>query len=258
MKKDKIIYYKDELNDDFANTNIKTVPLFNKFKYIRTNIFYNIGAFLLEWCIAKPLVFVVVKLFYGHRLKNKRLLKKYKGAYIYANHSHAPLDAFIPNVLKYFKRSYIVVGPDTYSLKGLRTIVQMLGAIPLGSTLSQKKDMYECVYKRVENNFVTIYPEAHIWPYYTKVRKFPSFSFYFPSYKKDPVFTLTNCYQKRKFSSKPKMISYIDGPFFMDSDLDLKQNMNLLSKTCYEKMCERCEKYSTYEYIKYIKEDKKL
>ena len=38
MSKERVIYYKDELNDDFANTNIIPVKINGDYKYIRKNI----------------------------------------------------------------------------------------------------------------------------------------------------------------------------------------------------------------------------
>lgn len=39
---EKIIYYKDEQNDDFAGNNIEKKPLGDDFKYVHTNIVYRI------------------------------------------------------------------------------------------------------------------------------------------------------------------------------------------------------------------------
>ena len=68
-----------------------------------------------------------------------------------------------------------------------------------GETLSENKKMVKCINHHInDGKFVTIYPEAHIWPYYTGIRDYEAVSFGYPCYTNTPSFTITNCYQKRK------------------------------------------------------------
>ena len=97
-----------------------------------------------------------------------------------------------------------------------------------------------------------IYPEAHIWPFYTKIRPFPDASFKYPVQYKTPVFCFTNIYQKRRFSKNPRMLTYIDGPFFPDESLSLKEQRKDLRDRVYNTMVER-SKLNNIEIIKYIK-----
>ena len=99
---------------------------------------------------------------------------------------------------------------------------------------------------------ITIYPEAHIWPYYTGIRNFKVVSFSYPVKFNRPAFCVTNTYQKIGKSSKIRMISYIDGPFYPDNNLNKKEAQNKLRDIIYEKMVERA-KNSNIEVIKYIK-----
>ena len=108
-----------------------------------------------------------------------------------------------------------------------------------------------------KKNVVTIYPEAHIWPYYTKIREFSEGSFIYPVKFNAPVFAVTNCYKKRLIGKKPRIVSYVDGPFYPSKDLSRKEAMIELKDKVYNAMVERSEKESNYEYITYIKNEKK-
>ncbi len=114
------------------------------------------------------------------------------------------------------------------------------------------KNFFDILKKRIsKGQSITIYPEAHIWPYYTKIRPFKSVSFAYPVELSVPVFCITNTYQKcgRK-NNKIKIVSYIDGPFYADSNLPkVKQKKELRDKV-YNQMVER-SKNSNIEYIKY-------
>lgn len=77
-------------------------------------------------------------------------------------------------------------------------------------------------------------------------------SFRYPAETGKPVFCFTTTYQKRRFTSYPKTTIYVDGPFFPDETLSLKENQRMLREQVYEAMTERSKK-SIYEYRQYIK-----
>lgn len=114
-------------------------------------------------------------------------------------------------------------------------------------------------YKKIEkviNDYIEylsigIYPEAHIWPYYTKIRPFKSVSFKYPVTLDKPSFCITNTYQSYgKNNDKVKIVSYIDGPFFPNKELTLNQAKQELRDQIYNAMCKRSENCNI-EVIKY-------
>ena len=255
--KEKVIYYKDELNDDFTKSSgIKKLDLPHNFKYIHTNPFYRFFEFIAYQVIARPFAFLFVKLVFLQKFNNKKLLKEARknGAYFYINHTQGPLDAYLPNILTPPKKNYIVVGREAFSIKGIGTIVQMMGGIPIGDNLKNKSEYFKCIKKRIEEKkTITIYPEAHIWDYYNKIRPFREEPFIFPIKYNAPVYAITNCYQKRKIGKFPKVVTYINGPFYPNDALASKDKLTDLRNKVYESMVENSNRYSTYEYIKYIK-----
>ena len=255
--KEKIIYYKDEHHDDFAGNNITRKPLGPGFKYIHTNFFFKIFEFVLYYLIAAPLVYLMQKVYSHQKFINRKAFKQAKktGYFIYSNHTQMINDAYIGPMAAFPKKCFVITAPETTSIKGIRAIVQALGAIPLGGNLKEAKQMLACVDQRIkENRAIMIYPEAHIWPYYTKIRDFPYPSFEYATRLKKPIFVLTNCYQKRRFSKRPKILTFVDGPFYPNPDLGKKEAAKELRDIAYHTMCERAAQHSTYEYIKYIKE----
>lgn len=257
----KTIYYKDELNDDFAGTNIETVKLDENYVFVNKNIFFRIFEFILYYIIVWPLVFFILKFGCHHKYANKEVVKKYQkqAKFIYGNHVHVLGDAFVPNMMYYCGRKYIVVHPDALSIKGIRVIVKMLGALPSSTSLKTMKNLIKAIDTRIEEDgTIFIYPEGHIWPYYTKIRNYENTSFKFVLRHKDvPVFVSTNCFQKRKHSQVPKMITYFDGPFYIDKSLPDDEAVKKLRDEVYNVMVDRTNNYSTYEYWTYIKDEKK-
>ena len=226
MKKEKIIYFSDELNDDFASTNIKQIELGEKFKYMHKNVFFRIFEFIIYYLFAAPIVWFIQKFITRQKIVNKKILKKYrnKGYFIYSNHTQLMSDAFSGPLMTFPKKCFVIVNPDATSIKGIRLIVQMLGAIPLPKTVKEHRAFMNCIEIRIkQKSAIMIYPEAHIWPYYTKIRPFKSTSFKYPIKYNTPVFVMTHCYQKSRFFKRPKIISIIDGPFFPNNEININE-----------------------------------
>ena len=104
-----------------------------------------------------------------------------------------------------------------------------------------------------QNASITIYPEAHIWPYCTFIRKFGPETFLYPSEKNVPSFVITACYTKRKIGTRPKIIFVCDGPFYPDMTLPKKERMQKLRDEVFNAMDSAAKKYSDYEYYRYVK-----
>lgn len=259
-KEKKIIYFSDELNNDFAGTNIKTCRIDESFKYIHNGFLWRIISWILYYVIAFPIVFVYERIILGVKFVNNGELKKYKrrGCYLYGNHTGF-YDAFTPNLVAFPHRNNILVGADTVSIKGLRNIVQMMGAVPLADGYEAKKNFLGCLEhlnERGEN--VTVYPEAHIWHYYNGVRPFGDGSFYYPVKFGAPVFAFFTVYTKPKgFLScfrHANMTVYVSDPIFPKEGLSAQEQMKDLRDKVYAFMVEK-SKLSDYEVIKYVRKD---
>lgn len=256
MKKDKVIYYKDELNEEFAPSSLEPRIIDENFKYSKNPV-WDFCSIIIQNVLSMPIKIGYAKTKFRIKFIGKEKLKECKnsGYFMYANHTQGFADTFIPSIANYPKRNFLLVNPVNISLKGTGTIVEMLGAIPIPGNKRAMKNFLDIIEKRISRkSSITIYPEAHIWPYYTKIRPFKSVSFKYPVKLNVPAYCITNTYQSYgKNKDKIKIVSYIDGPFFPDKNLSLKEQEQDLRNKVYEKMIER-SKNSNIEYIKYVKE----
>ncbi len=254
--KEKTIYFEDELNDEFSGVVRNTIKIDGGFEYIKKSSLWNLTSFFVYRIVMVPVAWLYTKIKFRHKIVNKKVLKKTDGGYfMFGNHTLMGGDAFIPNIINLPKKTYTIVHPDNLSKFGLKNFLQMNGALPLPATATATKNFIEAIEKRViEGSVIQIYPEAHIWPYYTKIRPFKSTSFRYPVKFDEPTYCFTNTFHKRKFSKKPKVITYIDGPFYPNKELPLKEQEQDLRDRVYEAMKLRSE-LNTYEYIKYEKKE---
>lgn len=252
---EKVRYYKDEINDDFAENNIKTKALPDDYAYIKKNPVRKVAAFILYYIVAFPLVTIYNKLFHGERIKNKRVLKGYRknGYYIYGNHTMIAADAFTPGRVTFPKKANIIVSPDAVSVPVVSSMVEMLGGIPIATSFRGMRGFTEALKSYSDRGkVVMIYPEAHIWPYCTEIRPFKDVSFKYPAKDGRPVFCFTRVFEKRLFFRRPKVTVYVDGPFFPQEGFSVKQNQKYLRDCVYETMKKRAE-LNEVEYVKYVK-----
>lgn len=260
MKK---IFYEDELNDDFAATQgIKTKPLPKDYKWIHTSRLWNFFADILYYLIAYPLVKIFNTFVVGLRIKNKRVIKKLKtGCFLYSNHTQHIDPLISATVSGWGHRTYFMAGNDAFSIRGLSYLVAMLGAMPLGYDIASMKKMLQTVSKRIhENACITIYPEAHIWPYYTGIRPFKSASFAYPVALNAPVVASVVTYRKRHwpfrcFFRHPAITVYCSDPMYANPTLSKKAAKEDLRNRVYDWMKETADKYSTYEFWHYEKKN---
>ena len=259
MKQKEIIYYKDELNEEFSTAKIVPRKIDENYKYIHKSVIWNAIAFLLQNVLSVPIKFLYAKIKFKIKYVGKEKLKPYKkqGYFIYGNHTQIFADTFITSNTNYPKKNFFIVNPENVSMKFLGNIVEMLGAIPIPSNKEAMKNFLEVIEKRIKDgNSVTIFPEAHIWPYYTKIRPFKTVSFKYPVQLNVPTFSVTNTYQSYgKNNDKVRIVTYVDGPFFPDDECKtMKEKQQNLRDKVYKKMVERGQN-SNIEVIKYVKKE---
>lgn len=256
MSKTRTIYYKDELNDEFSSAVIETKRIDGSYDYSHSTLKKKLARFLWYKVIARPLGWVYLKVKYHHKIVNRNCLKLAgkSGYYLYANHTCTDADPFIPSMVSFPKDVFVIVHPNNVSMPVLGTITPHLGALPLPDDKDALKNflMELKVISTEEEQVVMIYPEAHIWPFYTGIRPFGENSFRYPIQFHRPVYCFTNTYQRRRFGKLPRIVTYVDGPFYPSEGLSAKEQKKELRDRVYETMCRR-SKASNVEMIRYVK-----
>ncbi len=239
----RIVYYTDEHNDEFSTAKITPKKIDGGYKYIRDKGFFGrLAAFFLYRVIAVPLAYVYLKIKFKHKIVGKEKLEGVGAAFIYGNHTQAIADALIPTFISRPKKAYVIVHPNNVSMPVLGRLTPYMGALPLPDGLSAARNFNAVIRElSAKKNRIFIYPEAHIWPYFTGIRSFPSDSFSYPIKLDAPVFCFTNTYQKRKRGSRVKIVTYVDGPFYKNEELSGAACREELRLRAYECMSSRSE-----------------
>lgn len=257
--KQKVFYYTDEVHEDFAELGLERPKIDENYKFIRKSKINNFFSGFVYYCLAKPILGLIA-LCMGVKVKNKKNIKPFrkKGLFIYANHT-AYIDAFVIQVLAGgFKRTNIIGYSDASSIPFAKHICRACGYLPLPSTLKASQKFMEAIKYYVDHGqSILIYPEAHIWPTYTKIRNFEKTSFHYPAKLRTPIIPIVTVYRKSKISSKPKMTLVVGEPIYPREDFNDVQNKTYLRDECYNQMVKISSSYNQYQYHKFIKKEEK-
>lgn len=257
-KKTKTIHWKDEINQDFNEIGLKRKGVPQNYKYIRKSPIYWFFSHLLYYVIAKPLLWPFIFL-HGVRTKNKKALKAFKGkgAFIYANHV-AFADCFKYELILH-KRLDIIGFSDALSIPVAGKLASMLGYIPL--PLKEDRDNFHKMVDGInylvkeKHHYCLIFPEAHIWPYYTKIRNWKNNALIYPALLNAPIIPAVTVWQKRWWRKTPYQRVVFGTPIYPKEGESITYNKDYLHQECIAQMHEIAKKYNEVEYIKYIKDE---
>ena len=249
-----IRYYKS-YSDDFVESRDQSYRLPSDYIWIHENAAYRAFSEIV-YRIGEIASFFYCRFVLHVRIRNRKILRQCRetGYFIYGNHTQPAGDAWIPIRAAAPRRGYAVVSPANLKVPILGPVLPYLGALPVPDSTGGMKKFQRAVEQRIrEKSCVAVYPEAHVWPWYTGIRPFGAVSFTFPVRCGVPSFCMTTTYQKRRYRKKPKVTVYMDGPFYPDRKLKLKEQKKKLRDEIYHCMLWRSGE-NTCQYVTYEQE----
>lgn len=249
--RDKTIYYSN-YSEDFIHSKNQDYKLPRGYVWIHNNIFYRIFShiiFRLFGLIGRLYCY----LFFRIQVINRELLDDVDGGFfLYGNHTQPIVDVFSPSIAYRHRRFFTVVSASNLGIPILGRLLPIVGALPIPHLLHNFRGFLDAITTRItEGSCVVIYPEAHVWPYCTFIREFSETSFRYPVELRVPSYTMTTTYHKNRGRRRPRIIIYIDGPFYPDTSLPQHESRRQLRDKIYNTMNNR-SKNNNCEYIHYI------
>ena len=252
IKRNSTIYYSDPLNDDFNDLGIERKDVPDNYKYKRENPIYNFFAWI-EYHILAKMILGTFCFFKGIKVKGRKNLKEVrkKGAILYHNHTTI-IDAFqVQSYIDTYQRVNIVGFSDALNIPVAKYFVRGLGILPISSNPRKNKKLCDAIkFYLDKGQHILIYPEAHIWPYYTGIRPFLSTSFHYPAKYNVPIVPMCTTYRKGLFN-KPKETIYIGKAIYPKEELSIKENKEYLRDACYNYMVNISSSINQYKYVNY-------
>lgn len=246
----KQVRYYSSFQEDFDLSANQDFRLPDHYKWVRKDIG---SKFLSGLVYGSAVIFggLYCRLFLHMKVTGRKNLRGMKdGFFVYGNHTQPVGDVFIPALCFLPRRIYTVVSTANYGIPVIGRILPFLGALPTVNSVHGVKELTRAMEQRLERRHpVVIYPEAHVWEYYTGIRPFPDTSFKFPVKFNKPSYAMTVTYRKAKWFKRPIMEVFLDGPFYPEG-ATAREKTETLHRQIYGAMTRRSEA-STCSYIEY-------
>lgn len=212
--------------------------------------------FIVSWIYARLVLRVRVV---GFRRFRQYMASHRTACFVYGNHTLPQGDIALTVLLNYPHKVSAILSPANFGIPVIGTILRHCDMLAVPKTKQQSMDFHSAMDHLVDSGVtIAIYPEAHVWPYYTRIRPFSGRSFKYPLRYGVPAWSSTVTYQRRKIGKKPKVTVFVDGPFFPAPNLDSEarltpeeQRADLRDRI--QRTMEMRSEASTYEYKKYRK-----
>ena len=216
------------------------------YDYIKEETMFKIASTLL-YIIVWPILVVYNKIMYNFKIYGRKNLTKIKtGKITVSNHVH-PMDCTMNAIANTPKSLYFVSIKSNFEIPVIRHIIRLLHAFPIPEGLHNKEKFYLSINKLIkENKTLHYYPEASLWPYYKKLRKFKNGAFKLAVENNVPivpmVYKFVKPYGIRKYIKKKPFIElYVLPAIYPDQNLDKKQATEKLKNDVYLKMKQELE-----------------
>lgn len=257
MKARKEIHYLS-YGQDFVVNGSQDKPLPPDYRWIRPGR-CSAALYRLGWWVYLCVSFIYLRVIKGVRTVGRRevlrRIPRGQGAFIYGNHTMAVGDPLQPGIFAPGRRSWAVGSPANFGTPVIGPFLHYFGFIPLPDSPSRMRPFCEALSKRcAEGGLITIYPEAHLWPYCTFLRPWPDAAVHYPVSFNAPAVTAVTTYSKPRRGRKPRITVYYRGPFTPDTSLPQAERKHALAQELRQAMAADIV-HSTYQYYKYIKDE---
>lgn len=249
----KVAYY-ESFDDDFVQSACQDFEIAQDYSYLEQRLAPAALAALMRPAV-RAFARLHSKIVLCRQIRDERteLPPRGEGFYVFCNHTQPLGDALITQFVARPARPYIIVSQANLGIPVVGKLLPAFGALPLPSCRSGLARLDAAVHQRIaEGGAVFVYPEAHVWPWYTEIRPLPTSAFHFAAQDGAASYCLTTTYQTPAgLRRKPRVTTFFDGPFFADDGLGARAaRASLRDKV--QACMESRSKESTYRYVEYV------
>jgi len=215
------------------------------YKFISDNDLYNLISDMIYYFVAVPVIYSIAKIMFGLKIEGRENLEKVKGAAItVSNHIHF-LDCAMIGLAMFPKRIYYTASDSSFKMPIVRHLVKLLNALPISENINSKKRLLFAIDDLLgKGEKVHFYPEASMWPYHQKIRRFKNGAFEVATRNNVPIIPIVFKFRKvtgwRKFiKEKPFITLEILEPVYPNNEYSRRKQIDELKEIVSTKMKEK-------------------
>lgn len=215
------------------------------YKFVSDNDLYNLISDMIYYFVAVPVIYSIAKIMFGLKIEGRENLEKVKGAAItVSNHIHF-LDCAMIGLAMFPKRIYYTASDSSFKMPIVRHLVKLLNALPISENINSKKRLLFAIDDLLgKGEKVHFYPEASMWPYHQKIRRFKNGAFEVATRNNVPIIPIVFKFRKvtgwRKFiKEKPFITLEILEPVYPNNEYSRRKQIDELKEIVSTKMKEK-------------------
>ncbi|MFD1432124.1 lysophospholipid acyltransferase family protein [Lacticaseibacillus yichunensis] len=247
MAQQKPVLYYDTLQDDIVTSANQDFQLAADFSWLRDSFGFRLGQRLV-YPTARRIGSAFWRTRLAARFVGRAKLTPYadRGYFLYGNHTQTFGDPLLPMVLAGRKQIvHTIASPANLGMPVIGGLLPYGNALILPQSTHQMGEFYTAIEQVIASHkAVGIFPEAHLWPWYTQIRPFSDSVFHYPVAMHAPSFCFTTTYQRHHVTV------YVDGPFWPEPNLPRRAQQRQLRDEIARCMTRRSQ-HSTYSRIDY-------
>ncbi|MGN0033085.1 MAG: lysophospholipid acyltransferase family protein [Candidatus Limimorpha sp.] len=239
------------LTDDVVQSKHQDYQMPDDYVYIRTAWRHRLAGNVI-YRLFQAVGWVYLRCHLHTRFYGTERLKAFReqGFFLYGNHTQPFGDVVQVMLLCGHHRACGVFSPANFGIPVIGKLLPLIGALPN----HRPKALTEAITTHIQQgHVVAIYPEGHVWPFYTQLRPFPDTAFHFPVSLHAPSFTMTAVYRPYARGKCVQQEVYIDGPFYPPEEMTPRQQRAELCKQVRSVMEQRLQN-SSQTIVKYVRQ----
>lgn len=163
-------------------------PVDEQYAYQSSNFCFLLFSNILYYGIAFPVLTILTKICFRLKIEGKENLKQVEGGAVSISNHVQFLDCAMVGLAWGKRKVVYTTQEESFQIPFVRKLIRALNAIPIPKSMKNKKAFIQAVHHMLkQGKVVHFYPEAALWPYYTKIRKFKNGAFDFAIKNQVPI-----------------------------------------------------------------------
>lgn len=212
------------------------------YKYIPKGMLFSCVSNLVYYGIAFPILKILTKIIYDLKIEGKENIRNLNGGAITVSNHVLILDCAMIGLACGSKKVYYTTREGSFKIPFVRKLIKLLRAIPIPKGISNKEHFLAEISNTLkEGNLVHFYPEAALWSYCEKIRKFKNGAFDIAITNNVPVVPIVFKFREpkglRKFFKRKKDVTMVIlDPVTPKECKNKKESVETLKNIVYDKM----------------------
>lgn len=213
------------------------------YEYVLEGKIFSVFSNLIYYGIAYPILALLTKLIYDLKIEGKENIRNLKGGAISVSNHVLVLDCAMVGLACGKKKIYYTTTEGSFKIPFVRKLIKLLRAVPIPRSIKNRKFFIKAIDEAIQKgNIVHFYPEASLWPYCKKIRKFKNGAFDFAVRNQVPIVPMVYQFREpegiRKFlKRKPDVTLTILNPMYCEEEnIEERQKVEKLKNRVYYAM----------------------